>query len=303
MKRPDVEMIVLTMIWSRSRLAQAFPVAHSVDACRLRTFILSAFIFIIAGCAQRRPVVDRQPPLAAPDESVSGIAVPEKPANISAGQIGTLPRSKLRHAAERSRPTLKLDATGYVEEGRASWYGLPFHGRRAANGEIYDMHKLTAAHRTLPFETIVRVTNLINGLSADVRITDRGPFVENRIIDLSRAAADALDMVTAGVESVRLRVISGGNPTTGYFTVQVGAFHDRERAHRLRDRLLPNYSPVFIEKNASPVGTFYRVHVGKVFGEEAAYQFGEKLRKREEGIVPFVVRLDENIAEGEADER
>ena len=75
------------------------------------------------------------------------------------------------------------------EEGKASWYGAPFHGRRASNGEVYDMNRLTAAHRTLPFNTVVRVTNMTNGRSTTVRITDRGPIVDNRIIDLSFATA------------------------------------------------------------------------------------------------------------------
>ena len=88
--------------------------------------------------------------------------------------------------------------SGYTEEGNASWYGVPFHGRHASNGEIYDMYKLTAAHRTLPFETMVRVTNLNNGKSTVVRITDRGPFVDNRIIDLSLAAAREVDSVGPG---------------------------------------------------------------------------------------------------------
>lgn len=193
-------------------------------------------------------------------------------------------------------------ADGYVEEGRASWYGVPFHGRRAANGEIYDMNKMTAAHRTLPFGSSVHITNMVNGRSADVRITDRGPFVENRIIDLSHAAAEAIGMVRAGVEAVRLVVLSSGNPTAGYFTVQAGAFHDPRRAERLRERLLPSYSPVFIEKNASPLGTFYRVHAGKIIGEAAAHQFAKKLRT-EQGVVPFVVRLDENMGGGDGDER
>jgi len=94
------------------------------------------------------------------------------------------------------------------ERGKASWYGHPYHGRHASNGEIYDMHKLTAAHRTLPLGTRVRVINLRNGRSVEVRITDRGPFVRGRIIDLSYAAARRLDMVKAGVVPVRVRVIA-----------------------------------------------------------------------------------------------
>ncbi len=97
---------------------------------------------------------------------------------------------------------------GSSETGLASWYGHPYHGRAAANGEIYDMEKFTAAHRTLPFGTVVRVTNLGNGKSVDVRIIDRGPFVAGRIIDLSHAAAKTIEMIGPGVAQVRLDIIA-----------------------------------------------------------------------------------------------
>ena len=126
---------------------------------------------------------------------------------------------------KRGKPPQTPAPAGYIEEGNASWYGVPFNGRRASNGEIYDMYKLTAAHRTLPFETMVRVTNLNNGKSTTVRITDRGPFVDNRIIDLSLAAAREIDSVGPGVVHVRVEVLTQGiDPTGGFFTVQVGAF-------------------------------------------------------------------------------
>jgi rare lipoprotein A len=185
-----------------------------------------------------------------------------------------------------------------MEEGNASWYGVPFNGRRASNGEIYDMYKLTAAHRTLPFETTVRVTNLQNGKSTTVRITDRGPFVDNRIIDLSLAAAREIESIGPGVVPVRVEVLTQGiDPTAGFFTVQVGAFRDQGNAQRLRDRLNLSYSPIFIQQYDSPEGTFYRVRVGKVSGEDAARQFGEQLRNRE-GVTPIVVRLDEATPSG-----
>jgi len=193
--------------------------------------------------------------------------------------------------------------SAYTEEGNASWYGVPFHGRRASNGEVYDMHKLTAAHRTLPFDTVVRVTNLSNGKSTVVRITDRGPFVDNRIIDLSMAAAREVDSIGPGVVPVRLEILSAGiDPTSGFFTVQVGAFRDRGNAERLRERLNASYSPIFIQPYDSPDGLFYRVRVGKVPGEGAAQQFGEQLRNRE-GFTPMVVRLDEGAGVGGINER
>jgi rare lipoprotein A len=96
---------------------------------------------------------------------------------------------------------------GEIETGIASWYGVPYNGRRAADGEIYDMEQLTAAHRTLPFNTWVEVTNLENNRKVNVRIIDRGPFVNGRIIDLSLAAAREIDMVRQGIVRVRIKVI------------------------------------------------------------------------------------------------
>jgi rare lipoprotein A len=104
-------------------------------------------------------------------------------------------------------PSVKPARIGETETGIASWYGVPYDGRRSANGEIYDMQKLTAAHRTLPFDTWVEVTNLVNKKHVDVRITDRGPFVGGRIIDLSLAAARELDMIQSGIVRVRIKVV------------------------------------------------------------------------------------------------
>lgn len=179
-----------------------------------------------------------------------------------------------------------------MEEGIASWYGVPYHGRRAANGEIYDMYKLTAAHRTLPFDTVLRITNLKNGMHTEVRITDRGPFVEGRIIDLSLGAARALDMVGAGIAPVRLELVSGPNPYTGFFTVQVGAFLSRDNAERLRKQLEQRYAFAVIQQYDAPQGLFYRVRVGKLDSEDSARAFAEQLRQKEQ-VQPFVVRLDE----------
>src|SRR4051812_291747 len=97
---------------------------------------------------------------------------------------------------------------GTTERGIASWYGNPYHGRPAADGEIYDMEQLVAAHRTLPFQTMVRVRNLMNDKTVDVRIIDRGPFVANRIIDLSRAAARSIEMLGPGIAQVEVTVLS-----------------------------------------------------------------------------------------------
>jgi peptidoglycan lytic transglycosylase len=192
-------------------------------------------------------------------------------------------------------PTPAPVAGKYVEQGIASWYGVPFNGRRAADGEVYDMNKRTAAHRTLPFGSIVRVTNLDNGRQTEVRIIDRGPFVQGRIIDLSFAAARSVDMVGAGIAHVRLEVISsGGLPVgSGNFTVQVGAFTQRANAERLRRQLMSSrYDPVFIQNYDAPNGYFYRVRVGRVPSEQSAQELAARLRNRQR-LSTFVVRLDE----------
>ncbi len=235
-----------------------------------------------SGCASRKPVAASQPPPSTSENT-------EATARNSTGTPSHAPPSRKRRK-DGSIPV----AAGYIEDGEASWYGAPFHGRQASNGEIYDMNKMTAAHRTLPFETMVRVTNQKNGKSAVVRITDRGPFVNNRIIDLSYAAAREIESIGPGVVPVRVEVLSTAtDPEAGFFTVQVGSFRDQANAERLRDRLSPSYSPIFIKHYGATGGAFYRVHVGKVSGEEAAEKFGQELRSRE-GVVPMVIRLDEN---------
>jgi len=162
------------------------------------------------------------------------------------------------------------------------------------------MNRLTAAHRTLAFDTIVKVTNLTNGRTATVRITDRGPFVENRIIDLSYAAAQQIGSVGPGVVPVKLEVLSGGDPTAGYFTIQVGAFKDRDNAERLKARLGVDYDPITIQRVATDDGDFYRVRVGKIAGEQNARQTADQLRAKE-GFKPLVFRIDD-VSSGGGDQ-
>ena len=279
---------------------------YSVAARRRSIFYLPslfllklAFLLLIlflVGCGPHRITANNpapsQPTAASPDSIEATKRATDVEPTPAPAPATPMP------APKRSRPPQTPAPAGYVEEGNASWYGIPFNGRRASNGEIYDMYKMTAAHKTLPFETMVRVTNLNNGKSTTVRITDRGPFVENRIIDLSLAAAREIESVGPGVVPVRVEVLTPGiDPTGGFFTVQVGAFRDQSNARRFRDRLNASYSPIFIQQYDSPDGIFYRVRVGKVPGEDAARQFGEQLRQRE-GVTPIVVRLDEAMPAG-----
>jgi rare lipoprotein A len=233
--------------------------------CR-RLTILTALSFGLAACAHR--VSTNQPPAPAP--------VPQ-PQPTPAGPPAA------------SAPVVPGE---YVEEGVASWYGNPFDGRKTSNGEIYDMHAFTAAHRTLPFGAVVRVTNLANGKQTEIRVNDRGPFVANRIIDLSQAAAQAIEMIGTGTAMVRLEVIAGPNPLAGSFAVQVGAFLMPENADRLKAQLAANYSSVQVVPFVLPTGRFYRVRVGRVSSEAEARQLESRLHDQGQ-TVTFVVRLDD----------
>jgi rare lipoprotein A len=152
------------------------------------------------------------------------------------------------------------------ETGLASWYGPEFQGRRTSSGEVFDMHQLTAAHRDLPLGTWVLVTNLDNGRAVEVRVNDRGPFVSDRVLDLSYAAADLLGMVGPGVVPVRLVVsrLEGEASAAGpiRFTVQVGSFAAEANARRLQQTLAGSRPDVEIVRSVVGSDTFYRVRVG-----------------------------------------
>ena len=180
---------------------------------------------------------------------------------------------------------------GDTEVGYASWYGVPYHGRQAASGEVYDQNKLTAAHLTLPFGTQTRVTNLENNRSVVVRINDRGPFVEGRMIDLSRAAASAIGVLGPGSALVRLQILSVPHqPALDQYAVQVGAFRDRSTAERLRDRLIRRYGNAFIQNYDSGNGLLYRVRVGPKPSFSQASELASELKH--ESLRGFVVRVE-----------
>ncbi len=151
-----------------------------------------------------------------------------------------------------------------VETGLASWYGGPYHKRPASNGEIYNKNAMTAAHRTLPLNSVVRVTNVKTGRSAVVRITDRGPFVQGRILDLSEAAAKKIDVWGAGVAMVRIEVLHTPVPLNsgGRWAVQMGAFEKEHTAEKLADHLSHRYQTAKVLSFSSPVGDWWvRVRV------------------------------------------
>lgn len=168
---------------------------------------------------------------------------------------------------------------GYMERGIASWYGPGFHGNTTANGERYDMHQLTAAHRTLPLGSIVVVRSLSTGRQVTVRINDRGPFLKGRILDLSFAAAKALGITGTGIDHVELKVIDfqGRARAFGALRVQVASFAELSHAQALADRLKGRYGDVRILTVDLATGRRYRVQVGHFATERQALAIGEQL--------------------------
>jgi rare lipoprotein A len=207
--------------------------------------------------------------------------LPPPPANIAAVP-DALPRPEPRSAhgnppfydVAGKRYFVLAIADGYLERGVASWYGPTFHGGYTSSGEPYDMYAMTAAHKTLPLPTYVRVTNLRNGRNVVVRVNDRGPFVANRLIDLSYTAAAKLDMIREGTTLVEVQALTPGvpdvltrsvesPPPTLY--VQAGAFADQQNAERLLGRLKASgLMNAFVALPLEGKSRLYRVRLGPV---------------------------------------
>jgi rare lipoprotein A len=154
---------------------------------------------------------------------------------------------------------------------------------------------MTAAHRTLAFGTWVQVTNLENQLTTQVRINDRGPFIEGRIIDLSRKAAEEISMIGSGTALVRLEIISRpaeAAAAPGRYAVQVGAFKDRNNASDLQAQLAKKFSDVVVQEFTAPDGTYYRVRVGRLATYDEAVALARQLGREPNVAVPMVVRLN-----------
>ncbi|SMC82117.1 rare lipoprotein A [Desulfocicer vacuolatum DSM 3385] len=239
--------------------------------------ILVCVILCVGGCSS-------SPPASPPDEFKGfDSASPQK---VPGKKTGTFKPYKI--AGKTYYPL--SHAQGFSQKGLASWYGKKFHGRKTANGETYNMYAMTAAHKTLPMNTWVQVTNLDNKKKVVLRINDRGPFVADRIIDLSYTGAKKLGVVgpgTAKVKVVALGKSSGKNNKkyipvdcwNGDFTVQVGAFSVLSNARAYKKKLLSRYKNVHITTHTDYRGTFYRVRVGKFSRLKSADAFKLKLSK------------------------
>lgn len=218
------------------------------------------------------------------------VTVPPPPSLPGGAPSSTSPTPEAR--IPRPRPAPPVSQPMFVETGLASWYGPPYHNRRASDGEIYNMNALTAAHRTLPLGTIVRVTNIKTQHSVVVRITDRGPFIPGRIVDLSLAAAKAVDVWRPGVAMVRLEVLKTPAPLArgGRWAVQIGGFDDHAAATELRGHLARRYHTARVHEFASPTGDWW-LQVRVLADDKQRAEEVARDTHTPEGAV-FLVRLD-----------
>jgi rare lipoprotein A len=179
------------------------------------------------------------------------------------------------------------------EVGMASWYGPPYTNRKAADGSVYDQNAMTAAHRTLPMGSIVRVTNLTNNQSVMVRITDRGPFIDGRIIDLSLAAAKAVDIYRPGTAKVRVEAFSPpeGSDPAGKWCVQIGAFLDPADAIQLKNDLMRRYSTAKVIEFAGPTGHWVRINPPNQ-DRATADRIADSIHIPDPSAQPYLVRLN-----------
>lgn len=209
-------------------------------------------------------------------------------------------RGEIKLRGERPVKMKKKKPGDLLQKGVASWYGQPFHGRKTSNGETYNMWALTAAHKTIPFGTWVRVRNLDNGRETFVRINDRGPFIRGRVIDLSRKAAEAIGLDRSGIANVGLylaerpdageqlapeRQTAPSLPQpTRIWTVQIASFQNLTKAVDLADQLAPRYQGIRIER----ANGFFRVRVGQFSNREKAQDLASRLRS--EGFEPWITK-------------
>ncbi|MFY9792173.1 MAG: septal ring lytic transglycosylase RlpA family protein [Candidatus Sulfotelmatobacter sp.] len=250
--------------------------------------ILLFAILFLSGCGHPKQARSNVPPPPPPEPS------PTESTNRPEGAAKSdrLPGNAASEA-DLAEPTIPANARPLATEtGLASWYGPPYHNRVGSNGEVYNMHAMTAAHRTLPLGSIVRVTNPKTGHSALVRITDRGPFIPGRLLDLSLAAARKLDVYLPGVAEVKVEVMQTPEPlaTGGKWAVQIGSFAHEQEASKFADHLARRYQTAKVQHFGSPVGDWWvRVHVLDNDRERARKLAGET--RTPEGAV-FLVRLD-----------
>jgi len=186
-------------------------------------------------------------------------------------------RESLRREESLAKPEVEKRETKVVQYGVASWYGPDFHGKPTSSGEIYDMYQLTCAHNSLSLGTFVVVTNLENGRSLELKVNDRGPFVKERLIDLSYAAAQILGVWEKGTALVRVEGVGPLIEPFPYFTLQVGSFGDEGNAQKLADQLKKSFENVYVAPLETATQKYYRVRLGRFESREEALGLAERL--------------------------
>jgi rare lipoprotein A len=241
---------------------------------RIAVLLSLAGALLLSGCSHRSARVNVPPPPS----------IPENPPPADTSGVPNIP--------SQPAPVPAIRQPIFVETGIASWYGPPYHNRKSSDGEIYNMNALTAAHRTLPLGSIVRVTNVSTQHSVVVRITDRGPFIPGRIIDLSLAAAKAVDVWRPGLAKVKVELLQ--TPASlnegGRWAVQIGAFEDQESATELRDHLARRYHTARVHEFASPTGNWWLQVRVLADDKQRAEEVARDTHTREGAV--FLVRLD-----------
>ncbi|MDQ2925733.1 MAG: septal ring lytic transglycosylase RlpA family protein [Acidobacteriota bacterium] len=263
-------------------LPQSAPARFRIAARATAVFALTACAALTAGCHHQARVAYQPPP---PPVSARRVPTPEISArNTSKPPAGT-PQSLQGFDDTSSPPVL-------TEFGVASWYGPPYHNHASADGTLFDQNALTAAHRTLPMGSTVRVTNVATNQSILVRITDRGPFVPGRVLDLSMGAAKAIGVWRPGIAQVKIEAFAHLNPDpAGRWCVQIGAFKSPDDALDLQADLMRRYKTAKVIEFTGPTGHWVRVNPAKP-DLAHANEVAESLQSPDPTALPYVVRLD-----------
>ncbi len=252
-------------------------------------FVLFAVLFLSACGHPKQARVNVAPPPPLEPKNEAPAAPPPKESKTTESPAP----AKSAEETDLAEPAISANAKPIeTETGLASWYGPPYHNRRGSNGEVYNMHAMTAAHRTFPLGSIVRVTNVKTGSTALVRITDRGPFIRGRVVDLSLAAARKLDVWQPGVAEVKVELMQSGAAAgaPGKWAVQIGGMPDEHAATKLADHLTRRYRTANVLRFKSPAGDWWiRIRVLDDDRDRAQKLAAETTTP--EGAV-FLVRLD-----------
>jgi rare lipoprotein A len=256
--------------------------------------ILSACALTVGGCHKETTRAYRPPPPPASGSSNSASNRGRSSRSNTAVDTASVKTSPAPPLAPAPVPG-NLGRSVSSEVGLASWYGPPYAGRKGADGTVYDQNAMTAAHLTLPMGTMVRVTNLANNESVVVKITDRGPFVRGRIIDLSLAAAKATGIYRAGVAKVKVEAfaapVRANADPGGHWCVQVGAFAHESDAVKLKEEMIRRYSTAKVIEFPGPTGHWVRISP-KVPDKSHANEVADSIHPKDPAAQPYLIRTD-----------